>query len=98
MIQSDELLALPLYAGLPEALRARLASRAADYRVDAGEWLVQEGSRPYFWTVLDGQVEVVKRFGSHVSSFATFVPGEYFGESPLLLGAPVYVGVRAVPE
>lgn len=98
MIQSEELQSIPLYAELPEALRARLASRSADYRVDAGEWIVQEGSRPYFWTLLDGQVEVVKRFGSHVSSFATFEPGDYFGESPLLLGAPVYVGVRAVSE
>jgi thioredoxin reductase (NADPH) len=98
MIQNDELQAVPLFAELPQALRARIAARSADYRVGAGEWLVQEGSRPYFWTLLDGQVEVVKRYGSHVSSFATFVPGEYFGESPLLLGAPVYVGVRAVTE
>jgi thioredoxin reductase (NADPH) len=98
MIQSEELLAIPLYAEIPEALRARIASRSADYRVDAGEWLVQEGSHPYFWTVLDGQVEVVKRFGSHVSSFATFSRGEYFGEIPLLLGSPVFVGVRAVTE
>lgn len=96
MIQSDELAAIPLYADLPEALRARIASRSADHRVDAGEWLVQEGSRPYFWTLLVGQVEVGKRFGTHVTSFATFSPGEFFGESPLLLGSPVYVGLRAV--
>jgi thioredoxin reductase (NADPH) len=96
MIQPEELMHVPLFAVMTPELRARIASRSADISAEPGEFLVYEGSAPYFWTVLDGEVEVVKRFGSDTVQVTTFEPGEYFGETPLMLGADAYVGVRAL--
>jgi thioredoxin reductase (NADPH) len=96
MIGPEELMHVPLFAAMAPALRARIASRSADLSVDPGEWVVHEGSAPYFWTVLEGQVEVVKRFGSETIQITYFEPGEYFGETPLLLGSESYAAVRAL--
>jgi thioredoxin reductase (NADPH) len=96
VIFAEDLARIPFYAGMPEALRARIAGRSADIRLDPGEWLFREGSAAYFWTVLEGQVEVLKQFGAEMSQVTYFEPGEYFGEIPLMLGAPAYSGVRAL--
>jgi thioredoxin reductase (NADPH) len=96
MILPEELMRVPLFAAMAPELRARIASRSADISVDADEWVVHEGSAAYFWTLLDGEVEVVKRFGSETVQVTTFEPGEYFGETPLMLGADAYVGVRSL--
>jgi thioredoxin reductase (NADPH) len=96
MISPEELMHVPLFAVMTPELRARIASRSADISVEPGEWLVHEGSAPFFWTVLDGQVEVVKRFGSETVQITYFEPGEYFGETPLMLGSESYAAVRAL--
>jgi thioredoxin reductase (NADPH) len=96
MILPEELAAVPLFAMLPESLRARLASRAADICVEAGEWVVYEGAAPHFWTVLSGEIEAVKRSGGEMRQLRTFVAGEYVGEIPLLLGSDWYLSIRAV--
>jgi thioredoxin reductase (NADPH) len=80
---------------LPEALRARIASRSADISVEAGEWVVHEGSPAHFWVLLDGEVEAVKRYGGEMTPVSTFDPGEYFGEVPVMLGTNAYLGIRA---
>ncbi len=96
MVQPEELMNVPLFAAMAPELRARIASRSADLYVDKDEWLVHEGSAPYFWTVLEGQVEVVKRVGGVWSQITYFEPGEYFGETPLMLGSDSYAAVRAL--
>ena len=96
MITVADIADIPLYAAMPERLRARLAARAADIVVDPGEWIVHEGSAVHFWTVLDGQIEAVKRYGGDMAFVATFERGDYFGEVPLMLGTEAYVGIRAV--
>jgi hypothetical protein len=48
MIGPEELMHVPLFAAMAPALRARIASRSADLSVDPGEWVVHEGSAPYF--------------------------------------------------
>ncbi len=96
MISSDELAKIPLFALMSEALRARIASRSADISVEPREWVVHEGSAVHFWTVIEGEVEAVKRYGGELTQVTTFVPGEYFGEIPLMLGTNAYVGIRAI--
>ena len=96
MISTDEIAQVPLFAKMPEALRARIVSRSADIRVEAGEWLVHEGSAVHFWTVLEGELEVVKRYGGETMLISTFEAGDYFGEIPLMLGTNAYVGVRSI--
>jgi len=96
MILPEELATVPLFAEMPEALRARIASRSADICVEAGEWIVHEGSAVYFWTLIEGEVEIVKRYGGETNQITTFEPGEYFGEIPLMLGTESYADVRAI--
>jgi thioredoxin reductase (NADPH) len=96
VISPAELAKVPLFALMPEALRARIASRSADISVEAGEWIVHEGSAVHFWVLLDGEVEAVKRYGGELISVSTFDPGEYFGEVPLMLGTNAYLGIRAL--
>jgi thioredoxin reductase (NADPH) len=96
MISSEDVAIVPLFAAMPEALRSRIVSRSADIRVEAGEWLVHEGSAVHFWTVIEGELEVVKRYGGETTLVSTFEAGDYFGEIPLMLGTNAYVGVRSI--
>ena len=96
MITPDDLATVPLFALLPLAMRERVAAHAADVRVNAGEWLVHDGDAPFFWAVLEGEVEVVRFTAGAEQQTTTFDPGEYFGEVPLMLGAPAFSAVRAL--
>lgn len=98
MITPSELEIIPLFAALPHALRARVAARAADIHANAGEWIVYEGDRAYFWVLLDGEVEIVKIVAGVAKQLTTFDPGEYFGEVPLMLSAPAVGGLRAMRD
>ena len=75
MITPDEIAAIPLFAVMPEALRARIASRSGDIRVNTGEWIAHEGDAPYFWALLEGEVEILHRYGGETHQITTFEPG-----------------------
>ena len=96
MITAESLTHIPLFARLPENERASLAARAADVRLQRDEWLIGEGQTAAFFAVLDGKVSVVKSIGGQDHELTTFVPGDYFGEVPLLLGSVAVASVRAV--
>jgi len=96
MITAESLTHIPLFAFLPETERASLAARAADVRLQQGEWLIVEGQTAAFFALLDGKLTVVKSIAGHDHDLTTFVPGDYFGEVPLLLGTPAVASVRAV--
>ena len=96
MITAESLTHIPLFAILPETERGSLAARAADVRLQQGEWLIAEGQTPAFFALLEGKLAVLKSIGGHDHEVTTFVPGDYFGEVPLLLGSPAVASVRAV--
>lgn len=96
MIAADEIEHIELFAAMDYRMRARLAARAADIRVNTGEWIAHEGDEPYFWVMLEGDVEVVKRVGAELTQMTTFEAGEYFGELQLLIGAGAISTVRAL--
>jgi len=95
MIAANELLACPIFACLEEAERRRFAERAADVRLQDGEWLLREGETPYFFISLEGQLQLVKNLLGRDQEITVYKPGEFFGEVPILLGAPAFVSVRA---
>lgn len=95
MITADLLTQVPLFAATPEEERSEIAGRAADLRLRAGEWLLQEGEMPAFFVLLEGRMEVLKRIGEQDQRLTFYEPGEYFGEVPLLLGAPAIASLRA---
>ena len=96
MITADLLTRIPLFAGLPEDERSSLAARAADVRVQKDEWLLVEGQSAAFFGLLEGRLAVIKAIGGRDHHVATYEPGEYFGEVPLLLGSPAIAGLRAL--
>ena len=96
MITTAELAEIPLFAALSHAQRSRIAARAADVRGNAGEWLAHVGDPSYFWVLLEGEVEAMRIVGGEERQATTFDAGEYFGEVPLILGTPAFVGIRAL--
>jgi len=96
MITADLLTRIPLFAGLPETERSSLAARAADVRIQKDEWLLVEGQTAAFFGLLEGRLAVIKAIGGRDHHIATYEPGEYFGEVPLLLGSPAIASLRAL--
>jgi thioredoxin reductase (NADPH) len=96
MITADELRTIPLFATLPDSESTVLASRLADIRLHTGEWLVQEGEQPSFFMVVNGSLDVRKIVHGNDRHINVYRTGDYFGELPLLLGAPAIASVRAL--
>lgn len=96
MISPAELRAIPLFAALPDDEAHALAARMADVHLRAGDWLIQEGDTPAFYLLLDGALAVSKAVHGVTRQLDVYRPGTYFGELPILLGAPAIAGIRAV--
>jgi len=95
MIAAQELEGIPIFACLEGAERQRLAQKAADVRLQAGEWLIREGELPYFFVLLEGGMEMKKDVLGQQRHLTEYKPGDFFGEVPILMGAPAFVSVMA---
>ena len=95
MITAKELEITPIFACLPEAERQRFAERAADVRLNAGEWLIREGETPHFFVLLEGELKLLKDILGKPSPLGEYKPGSFFGEIPVLLLAPSFASVKA---
>ena len=77
-----------------DVARSEGTSRA---HYQAGEVIFREGNRPRnFYTILSGQVEVVRDEDGQETPLATLGPGEYFGEMSLLRGVRHSATVRTL--
>ena len=97
MISADELRSVKIFGCLEESERQRLAQKAADVRLEPGEWLIREGEVPYFFVLLDGQLQMVKDVLGRDEDLSTYLynSGEFFGEVPILLGTNSLISLRA---
>ncbi|HEY7614774.1 MAG TPA: FAD-dependent oxidoreductase [Gemmatimonadales bacterium] len=95
MITADLLSRIALFSKVPEDERASLAARAADIRVQKDELVVGEGQTPHFYGVLEGNIDVLKETAGREERIFVYGQGDFFGEVPLLLGAPVFADLRA---
>ena len=95
MFEAKELESIAVLACLPEAQREQVARVAADMRLCAGEWLIREGETPWFYILIEGQLEVTKDFNGRPLVVNQYQPGDYFGEVPLLLGSAAVASLRA---
>ena len=98
MITAEDLAPIRIFSSLSEAERERVARHAADVLLSADEWLIREGETGYFFVVLEGQLRLTKDFSGRVQDLHTYKQGEFFGEVPILMGAPVFASVQAVTE
>jgi thioredoxin reductase (NADPH) len=95
MIVAAELQSLPIFGCLDEAERQRFAERAADVRLVDGDWLIREGEVPYFFILLEGELQLRKDILGKPKDLLAYKPGVFFGEVPILLGAPSFASVQA---
>ena len=95
MFQPDELKAIPIFACLTEAQRERIAHNAAELYVQPGEWVIREGEAPWFFVLLQGALDVEKEYAGSTEVRARYGTGDFFGETPILLGAPAIASLRA---
>ena len=95
MFELTDLQTVPVFACLPETQQIQIAHVAADLRLCEGEWLIREGESPWFYVLIQGALELTKEFNNRSVVMKQYKPGDYFGEVPLLLGAPVFASLRA---
>jgi len=95
MITPEEVRRIPLFATVDEEHIRRVAARAADVRLSAGDWAAREGEPGAFFVLLDGCIEITKFVGGEHRVLAERGPNDFFGEVPLLLGAPFLASFRA---
>ncbi len=98
MVTAEELGGVRIFSCLDEAERQRLASKAADVRLEAGEWVFREGELPWFFVLLEGELVLSKDVMGREQELHRYKLGEFFGEIPILLGAPTFASVRAVTD
>ncbi|GGR05930.1 FAD-dependent oxidoreductase [Deinococcus ruber] len=87
MITSDLLRTLALFSTLDDACLEEVAHSAADIRLNAGEYLLEEGDAAAFFVLVEGEIAVTKLVGGAAAHLDTYHPGDSFGEVPLLLGS-----------
>ena len=98
MITSSDLEKIPLFAGVDEKERGRLASRAADISIEPGEWLMREGEEPRFFVILEGELEAIKEIGGQRLVAGRHRAGEFGGETPIFVGTAELASARAVSK
>jgi thioredoxin reductase (NADPH) len=95
MIVASELESCTIFACLSESERQRFAERAADVRLEDGEWLIREGELPYFFVLLEGRLKLLKDVLGREQALFEYKAGDWFGEVPILLRAPAMVSIQA---
>jgi thioredoxin reductase (NADPH) len=95
MIQPEELKQVSIFACLTDTQRERIAQTSADLRVQKGEWLIREGEVPSFFVLLEGALEVEKEYGGESQVRGRYQPGDFYGETPILLDSPTIASLRA---
>jgi thioredoxin reductase (NADPH) len=98
MITSRDLEKIPVFAGVEEEERRRLARRAADIHLEPGDWLIREGEEPHFFVILEGELEAIKDIVGQRRVLGRSSAGEFSGETPIFMGTASIVSVRAVTK
>jgi len=95
MLTIEELASILLFATLPAVELEHLAKRAADIHLATGEYAVHEGEDRALFVVLEGRIEVTKRFDGIERTIGWRALGKIFGEVPIVLGGPFIGNFRA---
>lgn len=95
MFTTQDVQHIPLFKSVEPQLLEKLLQKTADMRLCAGEWLIREGETAYFYVLAEGSLELVKELNGREEALRRYEPGEFFGEIPILLGAPSFASVQA---
>ena len=95
MVTTEEIRQVELFAALDEPQREQLSRLAADVSLVAGEYAAHEGDERALLAVLEGRIEPVKQVDGIARVLGERLPGDVFGEVPIVLGTVFPVGFRA---
>ncbi len=95
MVTAEEIAGIEIFAMLGPERQERLARGAADVILAPGEFAANEGDDRALFAVLDGRIEAVKTVDGIDRIVGERLPGDVFGEVPIVLGASFPVGFRA---
>lgn len=95
MISPEELKQFEIFACLSDTQRRRVAEHAADIRVQEGEWLIREGEVPWFFVLIEGSLDLGKEYGGASVVRRQYQPGDFYGETPILLDSLTIASLRA---
>lgn len=96
MLTIEELRKIPLFEGLASKELDYLARTVPDLHVERGDYLVHEGDSPCLMAVIEGELEVTKIIDGVERVLGDRVPGELYGEVPIVLNVPCLANLRAV--
>jgi thioredoxin reductase (NADPH) len=95
MVTAEEIAKVTIFADLEKVQRERLSLAAADIALRPGEYAAHEGDDRALFAVLDGRIEPVKTTDGVERVVGRRLPGEIFGEFPIVFGTVFPVGFRA---
>jgi thioredoxin reductase (NADPH) len=95
VVTREEIAGIEVFAMLGSEPQERLARGAADVILAPGEYAANEGDDRALFAVLDGRIEAVKTVDGVDRVVGERLPGDVFGEVPIILGASFPVGFRA---
>jgi thioredoxin reductase (NADPH) len=95
MVTPEEIAKVTIFAHLDEVQRERLSLAAADIALRPGEYAAHEGDDRALFVVLEGRIEPVKTTDGVERVVGRRLPGEIFGEFPIVFGTVFPVGFRA---
>jgi thioredoxin reductase (NADPH) len=97
MFTTDELRRFKLFSCLGEAECHRCTHTAADVRLAPGQWLIREGEPPWFFILIEGRLRMMKEPPGRPQEILEYEygAGDFFGETPILLGTPSMISARA---
>ena len=98
MVTAEEVAGIEVFAMLGTAEHGRLARAAADVSLVAGEYAANEGEDRALFAVLEGRIEAVKMVDGTARVVGERLPGDVFGEVPIVLGTVFPVGFRAAVQ
>jgi thioredoxin reductase (NADPH) len=96
VVTAEEIGQVAVFADLQPSERDRLSRLVADITLSPGEFVVNEGDERALFGVLEGRIEVLRRFDGVESVIGERKPGEVIGELAMAFGMLHPAGFRAV--
>src|SRR4051794_10336591 len=98
MVTTEEVGRVAVFADLDPAAQERLARAAADISLAPGEYAAHQGDDRALFGLLEGRIEPTKLVDGIERRVGERLPGDVFGEVPIVLGTVFPVGFRAAVQ
>src|SRR3954451_1644098 len=98
MVTQEEIGKVAVFAALDQDTQERLSRAAADISLAPGEYAAHAGEDQALFGLIEGRIEPIKTVDGIERPVGERLPGDIFGEVPIVLGTVFPVGFRASEE